>query len=247
LRSDFTNFELDFVGKEGYSFVKEEERSGRGGDNGKKKRKRSDDEEEDLEEEEDEFYEEEEEEENVETKDQEEWEKSFPEKDQGERDQDEEDDLNEVRKEVGTRRRSITSRRRPRKEVVVKRSHKKKKRVDNGESEVKRSHKKRKREDSDSNVKGQPKKKRGRPRGRPLKGIVVMILRKKKRELTARQISEIALKEGSLNKSGKTPQNTVAAMIYTDMKKNGKDSPFVKVRPMTFCLREFYSEDMSEQ
>ena len=37
---------------------------------------------------------------------------------------------------------------------------------------------------------------------------------------------------------GKTPHATVAAQLYTDIKKHGDDSPFIQVGPNTFALRD---------
>jgi len=41
------------------------------------------------------------------------------------------------------------------------------------------------------------------------------------------------------NLSGKTPQNTLAALLYVDIKKNGDKSEFTKVGPGKFGLKEF--------
>jgi len=42
---------------------------------------------------------------------------------------------------------------------------------------------------------------------------------------------------GLLKLSGNTPEATVSARLYTDIKKNGDESTFIKVAPNTFALR----------
>jgi hypothetical protein len=43
---------------------------------------------------------------------------------------------------------------------------------------------------------------------------------------------------GLFSTKGKTPQNTLASLLYMDIK-NNRQSIFVKVKPMTFGLKEF--------
>jgi len=42
---------------------------------------------------------------------------------------------------------------------------------------------------------------------------------------------------GLFSTKGKTPQNTLASLLYMDIK-NNRHSIFVKVKPMTFGLKE---------
>ena len=42
-----------------------------------------------------------------------------------------------------------------------------------------------------------------------------------------------------MSTTGKTPQNTLASVIYCDIKKDSPSCPFVKVAPMTFGLKEW--------
>ncbi len=56
--------------------------------------------------------------------------------------------------------------------------------------------------------------------------------------LTAKQIAERILKQGLWQTQGKTPDATVAARLYTSIKKEGDGSQFVLVSPQTFGLRE---------
>lgn len=63
------------------------------------------------------------------------------------------------------------------------------------------------------------------------------VLRKENRPLTAKEITEMAIKEGLINSSSKTPWASVAARIYFDLKTKGTDSKFKKVGKGKFTLR----------
>jgi len=65
-----------------------------------------------------------------------------------------------------------------------------------------------------------------------------LILRRAGKPLDAREIVRIGLEEGLFSTRGKTPQNTLASLLYVDIK-NNKKCIFTKVRPMTFGLKEF--------
>ncbi|PKL35952.1 MAG: hypothetical protein CVV44_20785 [Spirochaetae bacterium HGW-Spirochaetae-1] len=69
------------------------------------------------------------------------------------------------------------------------------------------------------------------------KDVAVKILRKTPKPLSPKEITEIALEEGLLETEGKTPEATMAAHIYTDIKKN-IDTPFIKVGRGRFSLKE---------
>eukprot|EP01117_Protostelium_nocturnum_P012871 TRINITY_DN4765_c0_g4_i1.p1 TRINITY_DN4765_c0_g4~~TRINITY_DN4765_c0_g4_i1.p1 ORF type:complete len:502 (+),score=174.23 TRINITY_DN4765_c0_g4_i1:110-1615(+) len=64
------------------------------------------------------------------------------------------------------------------------------------------------------------------------------ILKRQGKYMNAKEIVAIATREGMLTSSGKTPQNTLASVIYTDIRSNPK-CPFMKIRPMTFGLKEW--------
>lgn len=55
--------------------------------------------------------------------------------------------------------------------------------------------------------------------------------------LTGKDITKMILDTGSWQTSGKTPNATVSAMLYRDIKKNGDKSAFIKVAPNMFDLR----------
>ena len=65
------------------------------------------------------------------------------------------------------------------------------------------------------------------------------ILREAEKPLTADEITKIALEEGLIKTSGKTPSATMSAMIYIDIKTNQNKSVFVKVERGIFGLREW--------
>ena len=47
--------------------------------------------------------------------------------------------------------------------------------------------------------------------------------------------------------SGKTPEATIGARLYSDIKKNGDESKFVKVKAQTFSMRDVSSADIENQ
>jgi restriction system protein len=63
------------------------------------------------------------------------------------------------------------------------------------------------------------------------------ILKGAGRPLHAKEIAEQILAAGLWQSGGKTPDATVSARLYSDIKSNGEKSPFVKVGPQTFALR----------
>lgn len=54
--------------------------------------------------------------------------------------------------------------------------------------------------------------------------------------LTCREISRLALERGYWSSTGKTPWATVAAQLYTDIRKRGAASRFIQTGPETFAL-----------
>lgn len=56
--------------------------------------------------------------------------------------------------------------------------------------------------------------------------------------MTAAELADRMLAQGLWSTSGKTPHATVAAAIYTDIKRNGGESAFVQTGPNTFGLRD---------
>ncbi len=66
----------------------------------------------------------------------------------------------------------------------------------------------------------------------------IEILKNAGEPLHSREIANRAMASRLWKSGGKTPAATVAAGIYSDIKKNGEQSPFVKVGPGIFALRE---------
>jgi restriction system protein len=56
--------------------------------------------------------------------------------------------------------------------------------------------------------------------------------------LHAKDIAEQIMAAGLWQSEGKTPDATVSARLYSDIKSNGNKSHFVKVAPQTFALRD---------
>jgi len=66
----------------------------------------------------------------------------------------------------------------------------------------------------------------------------VHVLRDAAKPMTTKEITDRIMSAGLWKTAGKTPAATVAARLYMDIKTNGQKSPFVRVGPQTFGLRE---------
>ena len=66
----------------------------------------------------------------------------------------------------------------------------------------------------------------------------IQVLKEAGKPLHATEIAERILKADLWKSDGKTPEATVGARLYTNIKKNGDKSPFIKVGPQIFALRE---------
>lgn len=71
-----------------------------------------------------------------------------------------------------------------------------------------------------------------------VKTAAIEVLKKAKSPLHAKAITEQIIAAELWQPNGKTPEATVSAQLYSDIKKNGDKSPFVKVAHQTFILRE---------
>ena len=69
--------------------------------------------------------------------------------------------------------------------------------------------------------------------------VAYKVLKEKRSPLTAKEITEIGLGKGLIETKGKTPEATLGARIYVDIKKKGRDSLFVKVAAGRFGLKEW--------
>lgn len=71
-----------------------------------------------------------------------------------------------------------------------------------------------------------------------VKTSAIKVLHQAGTALHAKEITERIMAVGLWHSEGKTPEATVSARIYSDIKNNGDKSPFVKVGPQTFGLRD---------
>jgi restriction system protein len=71
-----------------------------------------------------------------------------------------------------------------------------------------------------------------------IKEAAAKILKEKGRPLNAAEITKLIIEAGLWKSEGKTPEATVSAQIYTDIKKKGDKSLFVKVAPGVFALKD---------
>jgi predicted NUDIX family phosphoesterase len=76
------------------------------------------------------------------------------------------------------------------------------------------------------------------------------VLKREMRPLTAREITDIATREGRLRSSGKTPWQTMKSKLSTDILSRGSDSLFMRVEEGRFSLREWkglYPEHVAQR
>ena len=66
---------------------------------------------------------------------------------------------------------------------------------------------------------------------------IIQILQSAETPLHVNEITERIIKSGLWSSKGNTPESTVGAVIYADIRKNGASSPFKKVKPKTFAFR----------
>jgi len=71
-----------------------------------------------------------------------------------------------------------------------------------------------------------------------VKTAAIQVLHQAGTALHAKDIAEQIMAAGLWQSEGKTPDATVSARLYSDIKNNGDKSPFVKVGPQTFALRD---------
>lgn len=71
-----------------------------------------------------------------------------------------------------------------------------------------------------------------------VKTAAIQVLQQAGTPLHAKDIAERIMVAGLWQSEGKTPDATVSARLYSDIKSNGDKSPFVKVGPQTFALRD---------
>jgi len=71
-----------------------------------------------------------------------------------------------------------------------------------------------------------------------VRDAAIKVLKEADGPLHAREITKRILSQGLWKTNGKTPAATVSARLYSDIKKNGDDSPFILTGPQTFGLKE---------
>ena len=79
------------------------------------------------------------------------------------------------------------------------------------------------------------------------KGAGRRVLEEEKRPLSFYDIAAIALKKGYLETAGKTPERSMGAQLYTDIKNNAGKSEFVQLGKNRFGLRSWGMEVIEEE
>lgn len=72
-----------------------------------------------------------------------------------------------------------------------------------------------------------------------VKKAAIQVLNEAGKPLRSNEIAKRIIEAGLWKSDGKTPEATVGAQLYSDIKTNGDKSAFVKVAPKTFSLRVF--------
>lgn len=67
---------------------------------------------------------------------------------------------------------------------------------------------------------------------------VIQVLATEKKPLHVNEITKRIIESGLWQSNGKTPGATVSAYLYSEIKKNGEKSRFMKAGPQTFALRD---------
>ena len=71
-----------------------------------------------------------------------------------------------------------------------------------------------------------------------VQSAAIKVLRGAGKPLHAKEITEQIIAAGLWKSEGKTPEATVSARLYSDIKNKGDESAFAKVGPQTFALRD---------
>lgn len=79
------------------------------------------------------------------------------------------------------------------------------------------------------------------------KNVAYEILLRERKPMSAKELTDIGMREGILITKGKTPDATMGAEIYKDIIQKGEKSHFVKVDKGTFGLRNWESPSIIEK
>jgi len=79
------------------------------------------------------------------------------------------------------------------------------------------------------------------------KSAALKVLREKNKPLSFHEITKIALQKGYLKTAGKTPERSMGAQLYTDIKTNGNKSLFVQLGKNRFGLRSWDIEVIEDE
>jgi len=71
-----------------------------------------------------------------------------------------------------------------------------------------------------------------------VQSAAIQVLKEAGRPLHANEIAKLIIEAGLWESYGKKPEATVSTRLFFDIKGNGDKSPFVKMGPQTFALRD---------
>lgn len=75
------------------------------------------------------------------------------------------------------------------------------------------------------------------------KSAAIEVLKMEKRLMSTGEITKLALERKLVKCQGKTPENTMASALYTDVRKRGNYSPFIKPKEGLFGLKTWLNEN----
>jgi hypothetical protein len=78
------------------------------------------------------------------------------------------------------------------------------------------------------------------------KGVAYQVLQEAKKPLHCKEITKIARNKKWLTTEGKTPEQTMCALLYADIKSQGRKSKFEKVKPGFFRINPKFKETSIE-
>jgi len=79
------------------------------------------------------------------------------------------------------------------------------------------------------------------------KNAAYQVLKLENKPLRVQEITDIAKKRNLITSTGKTPEATMGAQLYTDIKKFGEKSPFIQLGKNRFALKEWDIEVLKNE
>jgi len=79
------------------------------------------------------------------------------------------------------------------------------------------------------------------------KSAIIEVLKKEKKPLRVSEITKKVFERKLVKSKGKTPEETISARLNEDIRKNGKNSRFIKVKSGVFKLNPNFKEEVKKE